>query len=390
MEYYILDDQLRRDSVIEGFSTLIWTERMQTPGDFEIVTKATSGAKSRYTKGVKLGRAGSGYVMVIDTVKTTVNEDGETLLDITGKSFENLLEDRVAMPALTDLTTTPKWIIGPDTPANIMRTIFNTICVAGALSPLDTIPFYTSGTISTPGSITEPTDIITVTLDPASVYTDLNSLATTYNLGFRLIKDGDTGHVYFEVYTGNDCTSGQTDRPAVIFSETMENLTNKSVVDSNASYKTVAYVYSQNGAQVVYSPIADQTASGLDRRVLYVDASDLDTAAGPDLVTALTQRGLAALAAQAPTYSFDGETPGTGGYTYGVDYLLGDVVEERDTNGFGNQMRVTEMIFTSDNTGEKAYPTLSINNVITPGTWSAWDQTQTWSAVDPAVHWADV
>ena len=123
---------------------------------------------------------------------------------------------------------------------------------------------------------------------------------------------------------------------------------------------------------------------------MYVDASDLDDAAGPDLTTALTQRGLAALAGQAPTYSFDGETPGTGGYTFGVDYLLGDVVEERDTGGFGNQMRVTEIIFTADNTGEKVYPTLSINNVITPGTWSAWDQTQTWSEVDPGVHWADL
>jgi hypothetical protein len=70
--------------------------------------------------------------------------------------------------------------------------------------------------------------------------------------------------------------------------------------------------------------------------------------------------------------------------------LLGDVVEERDTGGFGNQMRVTEMIFTSDNTGEKAYPTLSINNVITPGTWSAWDQTQVWSDVDAAIHWGDL
>src|ERR1700749_556394 len=131
MEYYILDSELRRDSLIEGFNSLIWTERMQTPGDFQIVTKTTPAAKALYIKDTLLGRKDSQYVMKIDTVQTAVDDDGNNLLTVKGSSFEKLLGDRVAMPALTDLTTTPKWVIGPDTPANIMRTIFNTICVTG-------------------------------------------------------------------------------------------------------------------------------------------------------------------------------------------------------------------------------------------------------------------
>jgi hypothetical protein len=104
----------------------------------------------------------------------------------------------------------------------------------------------------------------------------------------------------------------------------------------------------------------------------------------------LQQEGLIALAAQRTVYSFDGQLPASQPYVYGVDYNLGDIVEERNEDGFGNLMMVTEQIFTSDNQGERAFPTLSISLAITPGSWVAWDGADDWADVPTSIHWADL
>jgi hypothetical protein len=53
-------------------------------------------------------------------------------------------------------------------------------------------------------------------------------------------------------------------------------------------------------------------------------------------------------------------------------------------------MIVTEQIFSSDSTGEKSYPTLSIKQVITPGTWVAWDHSEVWDDEPDTVTWDNV
>jgi hypothetical protein len=393
LDFYILDQAtLRRSALIEGYTSFIWTDRFNTSGDFEIKIDSTPANRAKFTPGTFLGCNGSNRFMIIDTVEDAVDDNGADALDITGKSFENILNDRVAMNSLTApmSSTAQQWIIGPDTPQNIINTIFQTICVECVLDPNDTIPFYTTGSITPAGNIAFPTDTITATLGIGDVYTAISTLCATYNLGFRFVKDGDTGQVYFELYTGNDRTSGQSALPSVIFSEDMDNLTNKSILTSTASVKTVAYVFAQNGTEVVYALGADTTATGLGRRVLFVDASDIDTAAGDDLTAQLTQKGLEALAAQQTVYTFDGQIPEYGGYIYGTDYELGDIVEEQDSTGFGNRMRVTEHIYVSDDVGDRSYPTLAVDDVVVPGTWSAWPANQSWSEVDETDVWGNV
>ena len=378
LEWYTLDSSLHRDTVIEGFESFIWTERFQDAGDFQIVIKSTYQTRTLLQPETLIAMKGSYRVMKIDTVSDVTADDGTRNLTVTGASLEALLQDRVAFPAITDTTTVPNWTI-TDTPGNVIRYLFQQICVECILSGNDTIPFYHSGTLLPAGSIAEESDIITVTIPPNTLFTAIQQIAQTYFLGFRLVKDGDTGNIYFEVYTGNDLTSDQTDRSPVIFDPNMDNLEGASLLTSTAIVKTVAYVYAQNGSAVVYAPTADPDGTGLDRRVLLVNSGNTDPA-GSDLTAALEQEGLLALTPQRTVYTFDGELPQTVPYVYGTDYNLGDLVEERNSDGYGNQMLVTEQIFSSDTTGERQYPTLAVTQTITPGSWLAFD---------PSVHWAD-
>jgi hypothetical protein len=44
----------------------------------------------------------------------------------------------------------------------------------------------------------------------------------------------------------------------------------------------------------------------------------------------------------------------------------------------------------SDKEGDRAYPTLTINEFITPGSWNAWDYNQVWNDLASDMQaWAD-
>jgi hypothetical protein len=177
----------------------------------------------------------------------------------------------------------------------------------------------------------------------------------------------------------------------VIFAPDLDNLSNTKELTSTALAKNVALVYAQNGSAVVFATGTDPSVSGDDRRVLLVKADDITLPAGDDLQAALQQKGLEELSKCQKIYGFDGEIPQLGSYVYGdpEGYDLGDLVEQRDEDGFGTNMRVTEQIFVSDAQGERSYPTLSEVITINPGSWYSWDSNQVWDDVPDTTYWAN-
>ena len=272
-EWYTLDDQLRRDQVIQGYKSVIWTERYTAYGDAQIITKLDFNARQLFTPGLLLGMKGSRRVMEIKTTSDDTDDDGTRLLTATCKEITHWLDDRVAMPAIAPLNTTPNWVIS-GTPDTIIRSLFEQICVETILDEHDSIPFYVNGQLSQDGDIPFPSDVITVSAPPDTLYNTIKSIAETYGIGFRLVRQDDQGMIYFEVYMGDDRTTGQTTRDPVIFDQQLDNLVKPSLLQSNDLLKTVAYVFAQNGSAVVYAPTADQDAFGSGRRVLLVNSSN--------------------------------------------------------------------------------------------------------------------
>jgi len=390
MDLYLLNDQLQREEVVEGYESLIWTERYTAWGDFELKVPSTPIARNIFRADRFLCMSESTYVMKIETVIDNYDDEGRRILEISGRTIESLLDDRAAMPAIDDLTTTPKWEL-TGTPGNIAREMFETICVDHVLSAADAFPFYTAGTILPSGNIPEPDDVVTILFDPDTLYGSLKKLCDLYNLGFRIVRNGDTSELYFEIYTGSNRTASQTVYPAIIFSRALDNLANTAVLMSTAQIKNVAYVFAKNGSATVYSVGADTTATGFERRVLVVNANDIDTAAGLELDSQLAQRGLEELWKHRKIYQFDGEISQYNPLKYGVDYNLGDLVEQQDETGFGNLVIVTEQIFVQDSEGFRSYPTLSLYETLVPGTWAKWDPPdEEWVEVSPTIVWGSL
>jgi hypothetical protein len=392
MELYTLNNLLRRENVIDRFESLIWTERFNTAGDFQLVTQSTPDNRRLFAPETWLALNDSFRCMKVETVEDIVDEEGKTLLEITGPSIElPVLENRVAFNVKDDLTTNPKWVITLP-PADIARKVFNDICVTGILDSSDILPFITNVAILPDDTIPEPADPITIEIEPDTVYSVIKQICELYDLGFRLLRNYDLSQLAFDIYAGSDRTTKQTVLPAVIFSQDLENLTSSRKLETVAGLKNIAYVYSNLGFVEVPALNVNPDILGFERRVLVVKMDDFDDGTPPATVTAMmTQKGIEELSKYRSFLGFDGEVNQNSQYKYGVDYQLGDLVEMQSDDGTTSIVRVTEQIFVSDAEGERSYPTLSIRKTFEPGSWGSMT-TEVWDdyADEPTTYWSSM
>lgn len=380
MDVFVLDDYLVRDSIIDTYFSCIWSERVSSVGDFELVVSNTSDMKNLLAIGKRLAINESKRVMVIETHETKVDDQGRDVLTVAGRSIESILMERIAWTnATAGSDTNPKWVI-TKTPAEAARWIFYQICVVGALSTSDIIPFYNTGSTYPADTIAELPDTVVFELEIGTVYDRIKDICDQYKMGFRLYKSQDTSKLYFNVYQGNDRTTQQSLLDPVVFSPSLDNLAKIQELTSIENLRNVAFVYSKTKSIFVYADGADASTSGFNRRSIFVDATSVEETTEPNLTKILTQKGNEALAKYRSITAFDGEISQADQYTYGVHYELGDLVEMQSGNGVTNNMRVTEQIFVSDENGTRSYPTLSVDLLITPGSWLAWDANEEWAS----------
>src|SRR5690606_15523294 len=154
MELYTLDEQLRRSDVVEGYESLIWTERYSAWGDFELVFPSTRQARSLLRVGTRLAFSRSHRVMTVETLENTVDAEGVQLLKVTGRSMEAVLDDRVDSTSLAHLEQpnpqTPDNVIAlkwdmTELPVAMIYKLFAKVCVDKVFRPGDGIPFYKDG-----------------------------------------------------------------------------------------------------------------------------------------------------------------------------------------------------------------------------------------------------
>lgn len=386
MEIYILDDLLRRIDVIDLYESFIWTDRWREYGDFELVVYSSNENRRRLVPGAKLVQSNSNRIMVIDTAESKKDNDGRTIITVTGPSQEQIMEDRVATEGIPD----SDWVLA-GTAGQIARQIFKSICVDGMLNTSDILPFVKIGSMHPLPMIPESNLVFSASIPISTVYAAVKDLCDVYDLGFRISRyedplNGSKVELIFDIYTGYDRTTKQIALPPVIFSPDLDNLSNVTELTSSAKSKNVAYVFGLHDTIVVYGEGIDSKISGFDRRVIYVDALDIKDTPGPVLTAILSNKGLDELSKSRPLSAFDGEINQDGKFKYGRDYELGDLVEMRNIDGATNIMRVTEQIFVSDSTGDRAYPTLTVDSIITAGSWDSWGN-DTWDSGDRNETW---
>lgn len=385
MEVYTLNEKLEREFVVDQFESLIWAERYSKVGDFELVVQSNTTNQTIFELDTKLVTNLSTRVMMVDTIEDTVNSSGETLLKITGKSIENILTGKNTYNAMLPPAVFPQaWKID-GLPQNIIREVmqmcsglfYSPIFVDGNFYPADTNPY--------------PDTVIGMAIPVAELFATIQEIAEAYDLGLRLVRNPLNAKLYFNVYTGIDRSSAQSDNDAVIFDPNLDNIASVSYLKSKADMRVYASVTNPlTGILMVVPADVDDAVASADWFTwtnVIVDTSSMDLdVADPDYWNVLNRLGLDAIGKHKQIDILDGDVP-SDAYRYERDYSLGDVVDMRSGNGLTNRMRISEQILSDGPEGEKSYPTFELLSFITPGSWADWQYNVEW--INAQNHWAD-
>lgn len=384
MDIYVLEQidvggAWQKIDIVDVYVSFIWTDRYAAWGDFEIVVFNTKAMRETLAIDKFVWRHGARTIMQIETVETSTDDEGHSILTINGRSMVKILEDRPGMniPSGT-MTADGKWTITA-LPHTVVNTLFDTIEGQATFD----IPL-TDAADMVSGNRPFPTNVETFVFGPSDLYTHIKTVCDMYQMGFGYMKSdaftyGTNEYFRFGPYMGNNRTLNQSTLEPVVFSLGLDSLKNIKLLNSKAGYKNIAYVFGQNGYTIVYADGVDPaTVVGFNKRVLVVVDASITLAVGAPLTAALTQRGKLELAKYRPVLAVDGEIPQNSKYVFNVNYGLGDLVEVRDQDGIVNTMNVVEHIFVSDKEGERSYPTLALDQTVIPGTWDAYTADRVW------------
>lgn len=363
MDLYVLDDLFRRIRLIDYFESLIWTERWQSIGDFELELRSTHQTRAifdiRFEAEIRLAILSSYRVMVVETVEEKTDDSGKEILYITGRSLEKILEDRVAKWRRAEDTTDGDGQELTATPRLIANMVFNNICRDGELHPDDVLPYLQIGSIISVGNLPE-SDPITWVLHPSILYTALRDICVPHNLGFRLLRNKDNTELFFDVFPGADRTSAQEVVTPVIFDARLDNFNISSDLLSNQNVKNTVYgMYGRTVDDVYLEDDHWSTRwsidySGFERRSMLRIKEEND----PRTIFAINHAALLNQNTR-PVSLLDGEVNKDSEHVYGTHYQIGDIIEVRNNYGAMVVKRVTECIFVSDSLGDRVIPTFS-------------------------------
>lgn len=351
MGFLLLNTNFEGVDIVEGYDSIIWTERYSAAGDFEIYMGLTAKALSFYREDFYIWCDTSTQQMIIETVKIEKEEDQAAVLLITGKSLESILKRRIVWSQTnlkgnlqTELRrlVNENVILASDTARRIPNVIFE----------LSTDPKVTSLTVD-------------VQLLGEEVYDVFTALCDLNQIGFRVTLN-ELNQFVIKLYAGIDRSYDQEVNPRMVFSPNFDNIGASNYLRSTQNFKNVMRVGGEGEDSAKKFVTVNRTSgagTGLSRREGYTDStasSENGAISAADYTRMMQLDGARALGNSNLVSIFDGEILPTKSTIYNQDFALGDIVQLEDdyVEEAQSKSRVMEFIRSESPSGNKAYPTL--------------------------------
>lgn len=343
MDLYQTNSSFQPEKIIDNYESLVWTDRYGSCGDFELTVPWSSGLAQNLKSYKFLASSISNRVMMVETVEKSRESNIGTgsLVKLSGRSLEAFLDFR------NNKTF--------DLQDSVVKTgsrgaIANEFIDENVVSSATTWQNLPGLVIASPPSGTS----VTLTVERGPIYSMVKQILNADDIGFKMYRTATPGEIIWKVYEGLDYSGNVFPDEYREFSPDDESLVNVSSLESVANYKNY---FTMIGAKTSVGLGYDTLLGGYSRRAIVVDAQDI----GPDTTTTVgeDQQALILRAAElrktpenAYTQLVDGEVP------QDIYLSLGDIAWVKDSYGVKNLVRVSELIWTSDATGNpKRVPT---------------------------------
>ncbi len=361
MNVYVFSENWELIDLIDTYSSIIWTTRYCTSGDFELYLPADKKAmdllqSNRYLcrdKDIIKTEYSTRYrnVMIIEKVEVTTTAEKGMYLIVSGRSLKSILKRRIIWQQ-SNLAGTAEM--------GIRRLIME-----NAVSPQEEERKIPELVLSEPAGLTEE---MTLQVTGDNLGDTIEKICTTYGYGYDI--EYNDGKLMFFLFTGSDRSFGQTENPYVIFSSEFDNILESEYTEDFQNYKNVALVAGEGEGIERKTSVAigeNGRAGGLKRYEIYVDARDLSSNEGEyteeEYKSMLANRGMETISGNAIVRSFSGEIETKMMYKINEDYFLGDIVQVENECGIQASPRVIEVIESEDESGYSVIPTFSTMEV---------------------------
>lgn len=347
MELFVLNADFESIAVIDTYESMIWTDRYNAYGDFEIYFAMDENLLEYIKEDYYLWLKDSEHSMIIEDIKIDADTEEGNRLIVTGRSLESILERRIIWGQR----------IFSGNLQNAIQIMLNENIIFPSVADRKIANFIFVP--STDSKITSLTIDNQYTGD--DLYTVIKGLCEENNIGFKIVLTDDNQFA-FSLYAGADRSYDQTENPYVVFSPNFENIINSNYFSSKAGYRNVTLVAGEGEGASRKTTVVG-SASGLDRRELFTDARDISsdtedgTLSDAEYIAQLRTKGLKNLADHMITTAFEGEVEVTRLFKYGEDFFIGDIVQIANEYGNENSAYISELIISNSDEGLSIYPT---------------------------------
>lgn len=350
MEILVLDTDFESVDIVDNFKSMIWTDRYNSNGDFEMFLAMDSSVLNYLREDYYLWLKDSEHCMIIEDISiNSDNEDGNYII-VTGRSLESILERRIVWG---------QRVFTGNLQAAI-QTLINESIISPTMSDRKIENFIFE--------LSSDPKVASLKIDTQftgdDLYVVIKNLCQSNGLGFKVVLNEDNQFV-FSLYAGVDRSYEQTENPHVIFSPDFENIINSNYFTSKADLKNVTLVAGEGeGASRKTTTVG--SGVGLNRRELFTDARDISSNVdGGTLSTAeymekLKARGSKKLSEHTAKMAFEGEVEDTRLFKYGEDFFIGDIVQIANEYGHEGRVYISEIIISQSREGVSTYPTFQV------------------------------
>lgn len=341
MNIIVLDKTFKPCYILDNYESLIWVDRYNDTGDFEIYTPMNSKVLNNLRPDYYLQIADSRKTMIIERIEITSDFEGGSHLIISGRSLESILDRRVILPKQTikgKFQTVLKKLI---TDAIITPTSSSIGSTYYKLRTISNFKFQDS----TNSNITSAT-ISEEEIDGANLLDIVRQKCQDAYIGFEMVLDGNNDFI-FQFYDGVDRSASQSENRLVLFSDQYGNVSSSDFSSDGTNFKNFIILASEKVGTRYYGNF---TGTGLNHREYY-ESSNAETSSEMDYYGNLD------VYHNGREISITAEIdPNNRQFVYNRDYFLGDIVEVGSELVTG-RARVTEYTINITESGKEYYPT---------------------------------
>lgn len=243
---------------VNRMTALRWTERVRAFGDFELWCPLTP-ENAEYLVQENLIWIGTESVGVIEVSQKTKDEEGSLGLHISGRFNECWLDRRIVWDQYSRT----------DYVSNHMRNMV----YENAVNPSSSVRKIPGVVLSESQSVKGSS--VAYQAHRSGLWDSLLELGTVHGLNPRLINDVPSKTCQFTVLDSTDRSREQSKVPAVVLSSDLNDVLSSDYLSDLTSSKNMAIVAGSGEGINRKTAFINDTASGLNRRELYVDARDL-------------------------------------------------------------------------------------------------------------------